>query len=645
MQSNLKSYLMKYPISNIRRNSALILSALVIINLSVSAVEKSVSSHIKNVTVFLKGAQVNRTATVAIPAGNSILKLTNLSPYIDGKSVQVAIPNSNITVLGVHHRHNDIDELKPTAKMKSLEDKLDKLNEKITTESIQLDVIDNELNFIKKNSDIKGYNNGLSLTNLKDISQYYNERNRKLQVEKMGIEKRMAELDKEKANLQKEIARQEKIEEDPMSEVVVEVNASAATNVVVNFSYYTANAGWFPSYDIRSESIAKPVQLTCKANIRQNTREAWNDVKLKISSLNPNLGNIPPKLQPYYLDYHIAPPRYNMNIDNLVEGIVLDTSNEPLVGTSINIVGTSIGTITDINGKFVLSIPSGGGMLNFSYIGMISQTHPIIPNQYMTVIMQENKNALDEVIVVGYGTTKDNTREESVNSALNMSFSKSEKSLTEKSKPLPVKQSRSQTSIEMEIMKPYTIPSDNKTVAVDMQRLNIPAQYEYVAIPKIDKDAFLMARITNWEQYQLLEGEANIFNGSQFVGKTILDTRSTSDTLSIALGRDKSIQINREKQKEFTKRRFLSSKKEETMAWKTIVRNNKNQPITLILVDQVPISTNSDIEVIYQQLSGGKFNQENGEVEWELQLTPSEKRDINLIYSVKYPKHRRLQVE
>ncbi|MGC9344001.1 MAG: DUF4139 domain-containing protein, partial [Bacteroidales bacterium] len=179
----------------------------------------------------------------------------------------------------------------------------------------------------------------------------------------------------------------------------------------------------------------------------------------------------------------------------------------------------------------------------------------------------------------------------------------------------------------------------------DMAVYELPAIYQYYSVPKIDKDAFLIANIVDWEQYNLLEGEANIFFEDTYVGKTLLDVRFASDTLEISLGRDKMISVEREKIKDFSSKQFIGTKKEETRAWKTTIRNNKNQAINMILLDQVPVSTLEEIEVTVDEKSGGKLDEETGVIKWEFSLEPGKSKEFNLRYSVKYQKNRTLIIE
>ena len=178
-----------------------------------------------------------------------------------------------------------------------------------------------------------------------------------------------------------------------------------------------------------------------------------------------------------------------------------------------------------------------------------------------------------------------------------------------------------------------------------MALYDVPADYEYFCIPKINNDAFLVAHITDWEKYNLLEGEASVFFEDTYIGKTLLDVRYAADTLSLSLGRDKQVSVKREKIKDYTEKQFIGSKKEETKAWKTTVKNNKMQPVNLVIIDQVPVSTVEEIGVEVKEKSGAALNAETGEVNWKTRLNPNQSRDFSLMYVVQYPKYRTVFVE
>jgi hypothetical protein len=603
-----------------------------------------VKTNVNEVTVFIDGAQVVRKKSVDLTQGKSILKFVNLSPFIDPKSVQVKV-EGELTVLSVNHQQNYLDKMEKPKELQNLEKLLETIDSKIKQENTYLSIIKEELAFLQENRAIGGRNEQISITNLQQVSDFYSNKLTALKLKEIERNNTIEDLNKQKTNIQNQINTLSSKKEFPTGEILVKVDAKKNGNFSFEFSYVVGNAGWFPSYDIRAKNINEPVQLIYKANVKQDTKEDWNNVKLKFSSSDPNVSGVAPELKTYFLNYNTLPPTYKLTA-NGVSGKVTGNNGEPLPGANVIVQGTTIGTVTNMEGNYSITIPNNASQLNYSFIGYNSQTLPITGN-IMNVALKESAMALDEVVVVGYGTQK----KRSISNILQgkvagVSVDKSEVKIRGTSSlAIPTAQVENQTAVNFEIKTPYTIKSDNKNYTVDIEFYDLPAIYQYYCVPKIDKDAFLIAKIIDWEKYSLLEGEANVFFEDTYVGKTLLDVRYTSDTLEISLGRDKKVSVNREKIKDFTTKQFIGNKKEETRTWKIAVKNNKNQEINMIVLDQVPISTAEDIEVNVLNISGAKHDLETGELKWEFTLKPVDKRELDLKYSVKYPKFRNLIIE
>jgi uncharacterized protein (TIGR02231 family) len=201
-----------------------------------------------------------------------------------------------------------------------------------------------------------------------------------------------------------------------------------------------------------------------------------------------------------------------------------------------------------------------------------------------------------------------------------------------------------QTSLatEFDISLPYSVASSSKPTLVDIRKYDVKADYLYASAPKLDNDAFLLAKVTGWEEYNLLPGEANIFFEGTFVGKSYIDPTSVKDTLSVSLGRDKRIVVKREKLKDLTSRNFIGSTKKETYAYEVTVRNTKSESIKIVLEDQIPVSQNTQIEVNMLENVGAKFNKDSGKLSWEMELKPNETRKLTYKFEVKYPKDKQV---
>lgn len=198
--------------------------------------------------------------------------------------------------------------------------------------------------------------------------------------------------------------------------------------------------------------------------------------------------------------------------------------------------------------------------------------------------------------------------------------------------------SQTQLSIEFIPSIKYTIPSDGKPHIIALQDYTIPASYEYYAAPKLDNNAFLIAYLTKWNDYNLMPGSANIYFENSYVGKSFINPMISKDTLTISLGRDQGIIVNKNVLRDFTEDKFLSRDIERIFAFEIVVRNNKNLPINILVEEQIPISKNEDIKVRLMDASGGRFMERDGKIIWNIQLNSSESIVKKLIYSVRYPK-------
>ena len=605
--------------------------------------EIEIKSEISDVTVYLNGAQVTRSKTVDLPVGRSILKFSNLSPFIDSKSISINA-KGEFTVLSVNLQQNFLtQQTKSKENEDLLKNKLE-IEKKIKTENAYLEVLNEELAFLKANSSIGGANTGTSLTSLKEANTYFNEKITTIKLKQIERQSNIEQLSKDLEKTDSQLASLATKREFPTGEIIVNIDSKVSTKATFEIKYIVSNAGWTPSYDIKVKNIDQPADLTYKANVHQFTNEDWKNIKLKLSSSDPNTSNTYRELQTYFLNYNSAPPSYGTNINQVYGHIYDSKTKEPIPGATIMIKGTSIGTVTDINGAYSLSVPQNGGVLLISFIGY-KQIEAPITNQQMDFRIEEEVLALQEVVVAGYGSTERALQGRISGVSVSNKRNKTIESSQQNSTIVETEQIANQTSVEFEIKTPYTIPSDGKNLTIDIDNYSLPANYQYFCTPKVDKNAYLVARIVDWEKYNLLEGEANVFFEDTYTGKTLLDVRYMSDTLTISLGKDKGVSIKREIQKQFTTKQFLGNKKEETKTWLISIKNNKQQNINISLTDQIPISTLEEIEVNPINISSGIPDSETGIIKWEFQLKPTEKKDIELKYSVRYPKFRTLIIE
>ncbi|HLR36736.1 MAG TPA: DUF4139 domain-containing protein, partial [Chitinophagaceae bacterium] len=154
-----------------------------------------------------------------------------------------------------------------------------------------------------------------------------------------------------------------------------------------------------------------------------------------------------------------------------------------------------------------------------------------------------------------------------------------------------------------------------------------------------DETAFLIGKITDWEQYNLLPGNANLLIDNNYAGTSYINPNSTEDTLTLSLGRDDRIHTKYEKvEEEGSKTTFLGKTKKRDYSYEITVRNTRNETTEMEVVEQFPLSTEKDIVVKLINTSGAEVNNEKGELHWKISLDPGETKVLKVSYSVSSPK-------
>ncbi len=613
---------------------------------------KKVTPSIKHVTVFTNGAQVERSLSVNLLAGEQVITFTGLSPYTDVKSMQIKA-RGKLTVLGVNYRTIHPDSLQRVKQLREAEKLVKSTDEKERELKAQLEVVNAQLEMVKTNSSIGNRTTVTPLANIKELNNYYAQETLELKKKAIAIDQELEKLAEIREKQEKTVDSIARLKLKTMTEADLTLQVAQAGKVEFDLTYYVRNAGWYPTYDLRSEGLGLPLQLSYKANMFQNTKEEWNNIPVTLSSANPSRSNIAPELRTYWIDYGKLAPRYDneLGTEGSVSGVVLDEEGEPLIGCSVTVVGTSLGTVTDVNGRYSIALPRGKNQLRFAYVGYLSQTSSV-NGSTLNVRMKEDSAALQEVVVIGYGVSKkgrgktSRKREDaSMIEGKVPGVAVSKEPEMPESELIAVNEQRAQFGYEFEIKQPLTLLSDGKTTTTEIARYQLPATYQYLGIPRADKDAFLVADATDWQQYSLLEGEANVYFENSFIGKTILDPTVANDTLHFSLGRDNGIRMQRTKVSARSTRRLLASNQEQDMTWRITVKNSRKEAVSLLLQDQIPVSQNSNITVTTEELSGGQLDKSTGIIVWQLQLQPNEQREFIVQYRVKYPKNRQLTIE
>lgn len=604
---------------------------------SVAQTEKKIKSEIKNVTVYQEGAEITRQAKIHLQKGKTVLLFSGLSAKLDVSSIQ-AKGDNELMIVSISHGFDYLNQAKVSAETAQLEKKKLSIKDSLALVDGFLKVYQQEKEMILANKAIGG-DNGVNVEELKSAASFF--RNRLMEIEHKAkeLERQNFNLKNRFIEISKQLLELNFKSDKPASEIKVVVSAQRAMEYTVDLKYIVAEAGWEPDYDLRITDVNQPLSLFYKAKVFQNTDEDWENVKLILSTGNPNISNDKPELSTYYLTFdnyykkQSAPAiRHNKPFNGVVVGKITDSkTGEPLIGAMVLVKGSETGTVTDFNGEYKLNVLSGKDILVFESIGY-KKVERYADSGRLDVALVENQDVLEEIVVVGYGSKSNHQEEHEINR-------------NKKKEHVPLAIEQRQTSTEFEIKIPYSIPSDNKPYDVTMVEYQVDVDYHYSAVPKLSNYAYLTAKIPDWTKYKMISGKASLFFQGIYQGETYLDLQGFDDTLSVSIGRDMDISISREIQKDYSKKTIFGSNKKEIKSWEITIKNNKNSTIELVLEDQFPISKDSDIKVEQIESSGAEVNEDDGKLTWKLKLDAKEKKVLIVKYEVKYPKNRNLIVD
>ncbi|MBL7748103.1 MAG: DUF4139 domain-containing protein, partial [Chitinophagaceae bacterium] len=199
-----------------------------------------------------------------------------------------------------------------------------------------------------------------------------------------------------------------------------------------------------------------------------------------------------------------------------------------------------------------------------------------------------------------------------------------------------------QLNTNYEIDLPYDIASDGQLNSVTIKDQEITCTLKNYAVPRMDKEAYLLAEVPDWQNLDLLPGDANIIMDDTYIGKSLIDPNTTADTLNLSLGRDKRVAVKRSLIKELSSLKTSGKESKQLFTYEILVKNNKVTDVNLLLKDQFPLSNIKEVIVTLEDGSEAMVNTETGVLTWKLELKPGESKKVRFSYSVKYPKDKKI---
>jgi uncharacterized protein (TIGR02231 family) len=190
----------------------------------------------------------------------------------------------------------------------------------------------------------------------------------------------------------------------------------------------------------------------------------------------------------------------------------------------------------------------------------------------------------------------------------------------------------------------HTIDNGTNELILNVQNHQLNTAYQYFAIPKLSDKVFLRAYITNWQNLGLIPGKSSIYYQNTYISNSYLNPNTIEDSLSVSLGFDKNIVLERKKVKEERKNQTLSNKQNAEFHYQITVKNNKNSAINILIEDQYPIAYDQQIKIENKQNDKAKVDVNEGKLSWETQIPAQKSFTVNNIYEISFPKKYRLNL-
>lgn len=604
-------------------------------------------SKISKVTVYLSGAQVERSSQVNIAPGTTSMLFDNLSNDIDENSIQIS-GLDNASILSINFGINYLTEKRNSSQIDSLNILKNSLEIKILKLNSNMSGLSKEEEVISANQRLGGTSKELDISKVKELSTYYRTRVTEIKNALVDAQLEKSKIQKHIRDIEKQFAELNVTEEKSKGQITLKLSSEETTTLNLILKYNVREAGWYPEYDIKATGTDAPLDVSYKAHLYQKTSEDWDNVQLVLSTGDPNTNNIKPDLDTKYLNF--VSRNYNHNTTKIISQHNYknekESKNEPIdkilegkvSGVQITNSSGSTGSATKVKIRGYNSINSANDAL-YVVDGVPFQSkdfEDMYGNRNSNNLILDNSNIESINVLKGlaattlYGSSGKN----------GVILVKTKKNITATG---DVK-TEGITNTKFEINTPYSIKSDGDVTVIEIDSFIIPASYEYYVAPAINENVFLTASIKDWINYSLLPGEANVYFEGSFSGKTYLNPLETTEKLSISLGIDPNLIIKRKELDNFKSRSLIGSQRIINKEYEVVVKNNKAKPITIKVVDRVPISQNKEIKVGKIVTGDALYDEDTGILEWTLTLSPASSNSKQFSYELKYPKYKKVNL-
>ena len=272
---------------------------------ALSAEPRTIRSDVARATVFFQGAQISRTAQVALVAGTNHLVFTGLPADTDPLGIQLQA-TGGITIHSVNFRRNALTRPDVSREARLLEDSLRFYRSRVNTNRAMIDVYQQEEALLAANRAIGGTTHGVDINELRSAADFLRQRLSDNKTKSLALYEQVSSDQERITRILHQLARLNVQLQGEVGELVAVIEATAPVRSSIEITYFTGKAGWVPNYDLRVVGVGKNIDMLLKASVFQTTGEDWDNIKLAFSSGNPRQNNQLPELSRWFLDFDPA---------------------------------------------------------------------------------------------------------------------------------------------------------------------------------------------------------------------------------------------------------------------------------------------------------------------------------------------------
>lgn len=190
---------------------------------------------------------------------------------------------------------------------------------------------------------------------------------------------------------------------------------------------------------------------------------------------------------------------------------------------------------------------------------------------------------------------------------------------------------------QYEIDDELTLPSDGAFYRFELGEETLAVSTTFQTVPLLDNRAFIEAAIPRWEELLLASGEASLYVGNTYVGKSAIDATQLTDTAFVALGAASWIASQRSVVNELSTDELVGGNRRVSRTIEIEIRNNSRQQAPVMLEDRMPVSLNREIKIELTDRGKAVFDETTGHLKWNFALDGGETQKIRFTYSVRFP--------